>query len=150
MKHQRNYKRSTKDTLQPNSMDKTQTDPCRLENHTIHHIPNQTTIVRIETASGQNSLSNIHALISTYQLHGVEISNLMHDSVTIAINEHALHEAARNFANPDRKRQDAGKKRTQQSLFKNIFDFIFPQYSTLVQHVLAKYLAANGHNVLSS
>jgi len=73
----------------------------------------KTTIARIETASGQNSLSNVHALISTYQLHGIEISNLMQDSVTIAINEHALHEAARNLANPDRKRRDSGKKRSQ-------------------------------------
>ena len=72
----------------------------------------KTTIARIETISSQNSLNNVFSLISTYQAFGIEISNLMHDDVTIKINKQAMQEAAQNIKNPERKRSDTGQKRS--------------------------------------
>lgn len=71
----------------------------------------KTTIARIETISSQNSLSNVFSLISTYQAFGIEISNLMQDTITISINTQAVQEAAQNIKNSERRRSHTGQKR---------------------------------------
>ena len=72
----------------------------------------KTTIARLETAAGGASLQNIYSLILTYGNHGIQISDLMQETVSISYNTATIQEAMQNLSNPDRKRRDAGQKRS--------------------------------------
>ena len=80
---------------------------------TAHHSGlAKTTIARLELATGGASLQNIYALISTYGNFGIQISDLMQETVSISYNTATIQEAMKNLSNPDRKRRDVGQKRS--------------------------------------
>jgi len=75
----------------------------------------KTAIARIETLTGQASLNNIFRLIETYGAYGADISDLKHKSIQLTLSEDAILEAGLALSSPQRKRSDAGKKRSRKS-----------------------------------
>ena len=70
----------------------------------------KTTVARLETASGQCSLSNVFSLVSAYSTFGIHISDLMQEPVTITYTAKTVENAFSNVSNTVRKRKEENQQ----------------------------------------